>query len=130
MVYEDIPEDFELNDIQTLQVGTAKTKEPLINKQIIKNFLETITYPINFFDFETFQNAIPRFDGQKPYMQIPFQYSLQLLYEDGRLEHKEFLGDENTDPRDTLIEQMLQDITPTGSILSYLTFLDLCDIIK
>jgi hypothetical protein len=35
------------------------------------------------------------------------------------LEHKEFLGDENSDPRDALIDQMLHDITPTGSIVAY-----------
>jgi hypothetical protein len=56
-----------------------RTREPYIDKDIIKDFLETIQYPINFFDFETFQNAIPRFDKQRPYMQIPFQYSLHIL---------------------------------------------------
>lgn len=42
-----------------------------------------------------------------------------ILHKDGRLEHKEFLGDENSDPRDALIEQMLGDITETGSIVAY-----------
>ncbi|MCK5536177.1 MAG: DUF2779 domain-containing protein, partial [Bacteroidales bacterium] len=64
-------------------------------------------------------NAIPRFDNQRPYMQIPFQYSLHVLHEDGTMEHKEFLGDENSDPRGSLIEQMLNDITTTGSIVAY-----------
>ena len=119
MTYADIPNDFRLNDTQRLQVETARTKEPYINKDIIKDFLGTIQYPINFFDFETFQNAIPRFDNQRPYMQIPFQYSLHVLHEDGTMEHKEFLGDENSDPRGSLIEQMLNDITTTGSIVAY-----------
>jgi len=35
------------------------------------------------------------------------------------LEHKEFLGDENADPRLPLAKKMLQDITPTGSIVAY-----------
>ena len=119
MTYEDIPSDFRLNGTQKLQVETAKTNEPYINKGIIKNFLDTIQYPINFFDFETFQNTIPRFDDQRPYMQIPFQYSLHILHLDGTMEHKEFLGDENTDPREVLIEHMLNDITPKGSIVAY-----------
>ncbi|PHS36914.1 MAG: hypothetical protein COB07_11870 [Sulfurovum sp.] len=119
MTYADIPDDFGLNDTQRLQVETAKTKEPYIDKNIIKDFLGTIQYPINFFDFETFQNAIPRFDNQRPYQQMPFQYSLHILHEDGTMEHKEFLGDENSDPRDDLIEQMLNDITETGSIVAY-----------
>ncbi|MDQ1267476.1 MAG: hypothetical protein QG560_119 [Campylobacterota bacterium] len=117
--YDDIPDDFKLNATQQLQVSTYKSKEPHIKPTIIKNFLDTIKFPINFFDFETFQNAIPRFDNQRPYMQIPFQYSLHILHEDGRLEHKEFLGDEHIDPRADLITGMLQDITPTGSIVAY-----------
>jgi hypothetical protein len=117
--YEDIPVDFSLNATQRLQVDTYKSKKPYINKKIIKDFIDTVKYPINFFDFETFQNAIPRFDNQRPYMQIPFQYSLHILYEDGTIEHKEFLGDENRDPRNDLITQMLTDITPTGSIMAY-----------
>ena len=117
--YEDIPNDFKLNSTQQLQVDTYQSKEPYVDKQIIKNFLDTIEYPINFFDFETFQNAIPRFDDQRPYMQIPFQYSLHILHEDGTMEHKEFLGDENSDPRNDLINQMLEDITPTGSIVAF-----------
>lgn len=32
---------------------------------------------------------------------------------------KSFLGDENLDPRADLITKMLQDITPTGSIVAY-----------
>ena len=117
--YDDIPDDMELNATQTLQLSTSRTKEPHIDKPIITEFLETISYPINFFDFETFQNAIPRFDGQRPYVQMPFQYSLHILHEDGRLEHKEFLGDENSDPREALIKQMLCDITQKGSIVAY-----------
>ena len=117
--YEDIPLDFALNTTQKLQVETSKSNEPYIDKPIIKDFIETVKFPINFFDFETFQNAIPRFDKQRPYMQIPFQYSLHILHEDGTLEHKEFLGDENSDPRDTLINQMLNDISQTGSIMAY-----------
>ncbi len=118
--YDDIIDhNIALNDTQKLQVEAYENGKVTIDKQIIKGFLDTIKYPINFFDFETFQEAIPRFDNQRPYQQIPFQYSLHILHEDGSLEHKEFLGDENSDPRPDLIKQMLNDITPTGSIVAY-----------
>jgi hypothetical protein len=45
-------------------------------------------------------------------MQMPFQYSLHVENENGEILHKEFLGDENSDPREALIKQMLSDITP------------------
>lgn len=119
ITYDDIPSGFKLNPTQKLQIDTHKFNKPHIDKSIIKSFLDKIEYPINFFDFETFQEAIPRFDNQRPYMQIPFQYSLHILHKDGKLEHKEFLADENRDPRDELITHMLNDITKTGSIVAY-----------
>jgi len=119
VTYEDIPDEVSLNATQKLQIQTAKTQKPHIDKEIIKGFLDTLTFPINFFDFETFQNAIPRFDNQRPYQQIPFQYSLHILYEDGTMEHKAFLADENSDPRPALIKRLLEDITDKGSIVAF-----------
>ena len=116
---DDVPDDFHLGKNATLQIQHHRSQEIKIDKPKIKEFLDTIEYPINFFDFETFQNAIPRFDNQRPYAQMPFQYSLHILHEDGTLEHKEFLGDENNDPRRPLSEQMLKEITPTGSIIAF-----------
>lgn len=117
--YEDIPREQKLSFTQELQVSTARIKEPYINPDVICSFVQEVEYPINFFDFETFFEAIPRFDHQRPYQQIPFQYSLHILHEDGTLEHKEFLGDEHSDPRDVLITRMLSDITEQGSIIAY-----------
>ena len=116
---DDIPDDFQFGSNASLQIEHHKSQEVKVDKEEIKLFLDTIEYPINFFDFETFQNAIPRFDNQRPYAQMTFQYSLHILHKDGTLEHKEFLGDENSDPRLPLAKQMLQDITPTGSIVAY-----------
>jgi len=116
---DDVPDDCHLGKNATLQIQHHRSQEIKIDKPKIKEFLDTIEYPINFFDFETFQNAIPRFDNQRPYAQMPFQYSLHILHEDGTLEHKEFLGDENSDPRRPLSEQMLKEITSTGSIIAF-----------
>ena len=116
---DDIPNDFHLGKNASLQIQHYKSGEIKIDKKKIQEFLDTIEYPINFFDFETFQNAIPRFENQRPYAQVPFQYSLHILHVDGTLEHKEFLGDENSDPRSALSRQMLQDIMPTGSIVAF-----------
>jgi predicted RecB family nuclease len=117
--FDDIPEGFSLGAGASLQLEHYRSGKVKTDCEKIKDFLETIVYPINFFDFETYQEAIPRFDDQRPYAQMPFQYSLHILHEDGTLEHKEFLGDEHHDPRRELAERMLQDITPTGSIVAY-----------
>jgi|SaaInlV_120m_DNA_4_1040238.scaffolds.fasta_scaffold02450_2 hypothetical protein len=117
--YEDIPADYPLSELQQLQVKAKLKNEITINKEIINEFLDTIEYPISFFDFETFQNAVPRFDGQRPYMQMPFQYSLHIINDENEVTHLEFLGDENSDPRRILAERMILDLPNTGSIMAY-----------
>jgi hypothetical protein len=95
-------------------VETAFYHRPdVIDVQQIKAFLMTLNYPIYHLDFETFQPAVPEWEGCRPYQQIPFQYSLHIEYEDGHLEHKEFLAKEGTDPRRSLAESLCNDI-PEG----------------
>lgn len=106
-----------LTATQKLQISVKN--EPHIDKAVIRNFISQVKYPVNFFDFETFMDAVPRFDHQCPYMQIPFQYSLHILHENGILEHKEFLGNGIDDPRENLVKQMLKDIANKGSIIAY-----------
>jgi len=118
IAYKDLQAE-KLTKIQNIQIDTYLNNKTHIDKNIIQEFVDEVVYPINFFDFETFQNAVPRFDNQNPYQQIPFQYSLHILHKDGKLEHKEFLGSEFEDPRKDLIKNMLKDITKKGSIIAY-----------
>ena len=119
VTYEDAKNHIDLNAVQTLQVNTALNREPHIDTEAIADYLRDVSYPINFLDFETFQDAIPRFDGQGPYKIIPFQYSLHILHENGDLEHKEFLADEAEDPRLRLARHLLEDITAKGTIFAF-----------
>ena len=102
--------DFELNN-----------KEPKINKEAIKNILDSLKYPLYFIDYETCQYAIPEYEGTKPYQQIPFQYSLHIINEDGApIEHKEFLaevGDENIIRN--FAESMINNLPEDGSVIVY-----------
>lgn len=101
--------DFELNN-----------REPFINKENIKEFMNNLYYPLYFLDFETYQQAIPLYDGIRPYMQIPFQYSLHyIIGENEELMHKEFLAEAGIDPRRTLAERLVNDIPEDACILAY-----------
>lgn len=117
--YDQIPASQKLSDVQQAQVESYLNQKTLVDKSIIQSFIGTVQYPIHFFDFETFQEAAPRFDGQKPYVLMPFQYSLHIQHTDGTVEHKEYLGDEHTDPRQALAEQMVNDILSHGSLMAY-----------
>ena len=105
---------------QLKQVETAYYDKPdYIDTDGIAGFLDTLRYPIYHLDFETFQQAVPEFDGVHPYDQIPFQYSLHIEYENGRLEHREFLAEEGTDPRRPLAERLCEDIPADVCVLAY-----------
>ena len=95
-------------------------KEDKINKEKIKEFLDKLYYPLYFLDFETYQQAIPEYDGIKPYMQIPFQYSLHYIEsENSELMHKEFLAKPGEDPRRKLAERLVEDIPTNACVLAY-----------
>lgn len=95
-------------------------KEPYINKNKIKEFLNTLSYPLYFLDFETFQQPIPMYDKIRPYDQIPFQYSLHYTEsDDGMLFHKEFLALPDIDPRRDLAEGLVRDIPKNVCVLAY-----------
>ena len=104
---------------QKSAVENYKSKETFINKEKIKEFVDTLTYPIYHLDFETFQQAIPEFKGISPYQQIPFQYSLHIEHEDGTLEHKEYLALDGIDPREQIALRLVEDIPNDVTVLAY-----------
>jgi len=94
--------------------------ETHIDKDGIREFLDTLSFPLYFLDFETMQPVIPEFDGTRPYQQIPFQYSLHyILTEGGKVYHKEFLAESGKDPRRTLAERLCEDIPTDVCVLAY-----------
>ena len=95
-------------------------KEDKINKKEIKEFMSTLTYPLYFLDFETYQQSIPLYDGIRPYEQIPFQYSLHYIEsENDNLRHKEFLSEPDIDPRRGVAEKLVSDIPKDVCVLAY-----------
>jgi hypothetical protein len=91
-----------------------------IDKDGIRDFLDTLSYPIYFLDFETMQPVIPQFPGTKPYAQIPFQYSLHYIeYEGGQLLHKEFLAESGTNPLRAIAERLCEDIPMNVCVTAY-----------
>ena len=116
--FEDL-DKIELNEKYKQQIEyELYDKEDYIDKNSIKEFLDTLTYPLYFLDFETYQLPIPLYDGLSPYEQIPFQYSLHYIIDD-KLYHKEFLAEDGIDPRRSLAEKLVEDIPMDVCTLAY-----------
>lgn len=96
-------------------------REPKIEKEVIEGFLSSLTYPLYFIDYEACNYAIPQYEGTKPYQQIPFQYSLHIIPEEGApLEHKEFLAEvDDENMIRNFAESMIGDLSEDGSVIVY-----------
>jgi hypothetical protein len=113
----DVPDNFELSEKQRFQVEVAKSKETYIDKEEIEDMFDDLEYPLYFLDYETFNPAIPLFNGYSPFDHITFQYSLHVLDEDGNLDHFEYLHTEKTDPIPHLLDSLKEHIKDEGSIV-------------
>ena len=111
----------DIGPIQNMQIEAALTGKEFINPDGIRKFLEKLTYPIYFLDFETMQDAVPQFDGAKVYAQITFQYSLHIKTSaDASYDHKEYLApSDGKDTRRALAEQLCKDIPKDACTLAY-----------
>ena len=116
---KDIPKEEKLNskdeNIKKAHLGC----QVVVDKESIKHFMNTLKFPLYHFDFETFDTAVPIYDKSKPYQKIPFQYSLHIQHEDGKLEHFEYLADGKEDPRIKLLEQLKGEIDGKGSVVVF-----------
>lgn len=120
IAFEDLQGNSNIKGVAKLQLECSLQDRMEINKKEIDSFLKQLYYPLYFLDFESYQQAIPKFDNINPYRQIPFQYSLHGIEKEGtELKHFEFLGKEGQDPRRSLAESLIKDIPKDACILAY-----------
>ncbi len=117
---KEIGDDFSLTEKQDIQKKSHLNNTPHVNVKKIKDFLSSLEYPLHYLDFEAFSTAVPRFDGLKPYSQVPFQYSLHIRTEENtEAEHKEYIYRGDSDPRKEFIKALIDDVEDKGSIIVY-----------
>jgi Domain of unknown function(DUF2779) len=117
---EQIPENNELDKNANIHIQAIKKKGVIIDQPAIAAFLQKLTYPLFFMDFETMMPAVPLYEQTKPYQHLPFQYSLHSKKtKEAPLEHVEFLAEQHTDPRKAFVEALLKHTETEGTILVY-----------
>ncbi|OGZ57390.1 MAG: hypothetical protein A3F94_00450 [Candidatus Spechtbacteria bacterium RIFCSPLOWO2_12_FULL_38_22] len=115
---KDIPDDFKLTIKQQAQVEATKRNERIVVKEKIKEFLDSLTYPLHFLDYETAMGVVPLYDGTKPYQQIPFQYSLYTVETpDAEPKHNEYLHKNADNPIYNLLTKLKDNMAITGNVL-------------
>ena len=118
----DVPDDFELTEIQRRAATCVQTGEPWYSPEL-RDVLGQLAYPLYFADFETVNRAIPPFAGMRPYDHLPFQWSVHVQRQLGaEPEHHEFLATDATDPRREFISSLCAALGESGSIVVYSSF--------
>ena len=119
--FEDIPPDFKLNDSQWQQVMSELKGETHIDHEAINKFINGLSYPLYFLDFESFQPAVPMFDRSRPYQQIVYQYSIHIMEsKTSGVRYASFLAEnDGSEPRTPFIRRLMSDIGEAGDIIVF-----------
>jgi predicted RecB family nuclease len=118
----DVPDDFELTEIQRHACTSVQTGEPWFSDEL-GEVLNGLKYPLYFVDFETVNPAIPRSAGMRPYDHLPFQWSVHVQRRPGaEPEHYEFLAPDASDPRREFISSLCHALGESGSVVVYSSF--------
>ena len=114
----DIPDSFYLTELQKRMQRCVVNNDAFISRKLYDQ-LTNVDHPIHFLDFETVNPAIPRYANTRPYQIIPFQWSDHILDANGTLEHKEYLSDDDKDPREFFVRTLLDALGKKGTIYIY-----------
>lgn len=115
----DIPTAFEhLSALQQRVRDSAIQAAPYVGPEL-QQALDELEYPLHSIDFETFNPALPRYSGTRPYEVIPFQWSLHKVDRDGSIRHAGFLQTTSENPRKEFLSSLLDAIDPEGSLVTY-----------
>ncbi|MFA5602801.1 MAG: DUF2779 domain-containing protein [Bacilli bacterium] len=120
----DIPKSWLTRQSNIIQRDCVEKNIIYKNLDKLSKGIKAITYPIYHLDFETFPCPIPRYKGEKAYMQSVFQFSLHIEREPGTCDkdkdHYTYLSIDHNDHREDLIKEMIKYIdTSKGTIMVY-----------
>lgn len=105
---------------QRIQYDSVVKGRPHVDQANLRKFMGKLQYPLYHLDFETFGPAMPLFEGVRPYQQVPFQYSLHRVAQEGaEPEHFEYLAEGAIDPRREFMERLVADLGNQGSIVAF-----------
>ena len=110
--------NFSFTPKQQKIVDVMQSKTPYLDKPKVTELLQSLMYPIYFLDYETYDEAMPLYKGQKPYQKMVFQYSLHIISSNGEaIQHEEYVAFEPGDPARNLVEHLRRHISDKGSVV-------------
>jgi predicted RecB family nuclease len=114
-----LPDDVKLSAIAARQRRAVRQGEVIVERDALLAALSALDRPVAHLDFETIQPAIPRWDGCRPYDQIPVQLSCHVVNADGSTKHHAWLFDGDGDPRPAAARAILDACRGARTVTAY-----------
>ncbi|MGZ4103478.1 MAG: DUF2779 domain-containing protein [Bacteroidia bacterium] len=115
----EIPDE-ELTGKTQMLVRSFKEQKEICDKEKIRNFLNTISYPLAIADMEFYTPAIPKYKGNKPFELSPFLFSLKRIEKkDGSAAEQFFFHELDTNPEKDFVEQLISFTNDISCILVF-----------
>jgi len=110
-----------LNQRQLLQLRNTRSNLEWIDP-VLRDLLDSFTYPLQFIDFETSALAVPYHAGMRPYENVAFQWSCHTLRSpSAELEHTEWINLEDGFPNFAFAESLMKQIGRDGTFFMWAT---------
>lgn len=91
----------------------------LIVEPFVRDELRQVEHPLNFLAVVDHLEALPRFQGQRPWRQIPYAFAIATQHESGRVDLCSFAFTERTDPRAEFVRNLAKQVEVGGTILCW-----------
>lgn len=122
---KDLPVEFLSSARMQAQLEANTTRQPYIQQKEFRAFMDSVRYPLYFFDIEAFQPPIPVFNGTSPFQAIPFQFSIHYVAaKDAPLEAIEYITPPGEDGREAFLKSFIRATDKPGQILVFNTLLE------
>ncbi|BCG04720.1 hypothetical protein PPGU19_092880 (plasmid) [Paraburkholderia sp. PGU19] len=115
---KDVPDNL-LNGVQRRVKTHTLSDQTFFDDSGAATDLARHALPAYFMDFETIQFAVPIWKGRRPFQQIPFQFSVHHLAEDGQLEHRSFVDLSGGDPSLAFARALVTACGDAGPVFVY-----------
>jgi hypothetical protein len=99
-------------------VQCVQQQVPLI-EPFVREELRQVEYPLHFLAVLAVVEALPRFDGQRPWRSLPCAWAAQTLHRDGRVEEAVFVAADRDDPRPGIARSLGKQLENGGMIVCW-----------
>lgn len=103
---------------QKRTIACVQKGEPVV-EPFVREELRECPKPLHFLALAAVTDPLPRFDGQRPWRQVPCAWAAQTLHADGRVENASFVHVDRSDPRTDFITTLAKHLEVGGTVVCW-----------